>query len=196
MALRGAIESDGRRQRALMNRDKVARVLELINEQGEVPTARDVAERARLSRRTVFRLFENLDDVRGAASEIQRAEVIRRFPRPLGGPTLEARVDALVEHRSALYEHIMPTRRLTEAKKHRVAILRDFQAKSRAQLRLHLEAHLGPDLPADATERSALLDAVQVATSWHSWAQLRDDHGYDVGHAQAVVRRMALALLR
>lgn len=187
---------DGRRRRASENRAKTARAMfDLITETGEVPTAKEVADRAKLSRRTVFRLFEDLEDVQRAAMEMQRAEVMARFPAPTGGGSLSERIDALVEHRSALYEFIMPLRRVAERLKHRNRLIRQSQAKNRVLARAHLEGLFAEDLPAAKAEREPLVDAVLVATAWSAWAHLRDDHGFDVARSKAAMRRAVAALL-
>ena len=55
-------------------------------EEGNVPSAEEVAIRAGLSRRTVFRLFEDMESLHIAACDHQRAEVLARFPAPLPLP--------------------------------------------------------------------------------------------------------------
>ncbi|MBO6933974.1 MAG: hypothetical protein JJ863_03340 [Deltaproteobacteria bacterium] len=185
---------DGRRRRAADNREKTAKAMfDLIRETGEVPTAKEVADRAKLSRRTVFRLFEDIEDVQRAAMEMQRTEVMQRFPAPTGGPTRDARIDALVEHRTAIYEFIMPLRRVAERLKHRNALVRESQAKNRTLARMHLQGLFAKDLPDG--EREVVLDALLAATSWSAWAHLRDDHGFDVERSKAAMRRTVAALL-
>jgi TetR/AcrR family transcriptional regulator of autoinduction and epiphytic fitness len=186
---------DGRRRRAAENREKTARAMfDLIRETGEVPTAKEVADRAKLSRRTVFRLFDDLEDVQRAAMEMQRAEVMARFPAPTGGGSLDGKIDALVQHRSALYEYIMPLRRVAERLKHRNRLVRESQATNRKLARAHLEGLFAADLPSGA-EREAVVDALLVATAWSAWAHLRDDHGLDRERSKAAMRTAVAALL-
>jgi len=188
--------ADGRRRRAADNRIKTAKAMfDLIRETGEVPTAKEVADRARLSRRTVFRLFEDLEDVQRAAMEMQRAEVMERFPPPLSRGSLDERIHALVEHRSALYEYIMPLRRVAERLKHRNALVRESQAKNRRLARAHLLALFAKELPADPAAREALVDGLLVATAWSAWAHLRDDHRFSIERSKAAMKRTVAALL-
>jgi len=169
-------------------------MFDLIRETGEVPTAKEVADRAKLSRRTVFRLFEDLEDVQRAAMEMQRAEVMARFPAPTGGGSLGERIDALVDHRGALYEFIMPLRRVAERLKHRSRLIRESQAKNRALARAHLEGLFADALPG-GEEREPVVDALLAATAWCVWAHLRDDHGFDRERSKAAMRRSVAALL-
>ena len=188
---------DGRRRRAADNREKTARAMfDLIRETGEVPTAKEVADRAQLSRRTVFRLFEDLEDVQRAAMEMQRAEVMQRFPPPMGGGPLDERIDALVDHRSALYEFIMPLRRVAERLKHRNALIRESQAKNRKLANAHLLGLFAEDLPTEPAAREAVIDGLLAATAWSAWAHLRDDHGFSIERSKAAMRRTVAALLR
>ena len=187
---------DGRRRRASENREKTAKAMfELIRETGEVPTAKEVADRAKLSRRTVFRLFEDLEDVQRAAMEMQRAEVMERFPPPIGGATRDARIDALVDHRAGLYEFIMPLRRVAERLKHRNTLIQQSQATSRVLSRAHLQGLFAKDLPADEASREQVVDALLMATAWSAWAHLRDDHGFGVERSRAAMRRTVASLL-
>ena len=169
-------------------------MLDLIRETGEVPTAKEVADRAELSRRTVFRLFDDLEDVQRVAMEMQRAEVMQRFPAPTGGGALEARIDALVDHRSAVYEYIMPLRRVAERLKHRNTLIRESQAKNRMLARAHLQGLFAKDLPT-GDEREPVVDGLLAATAWSAWAHLRDDHDLDVERCKAAMRRTVAALL-
>ncbi len=187
---------DGRRARAEDSRRRATgAMLELIRETGEVPTADAIAERAGLSRRTVFRLFEDLDDLRRSAVARQREEVWRRFPPPAPSGERDADVEALVAHRAAVYEFIAPVRRVADRLEPQAVFL-DARALARQAHRLHVELMIGPYLPIGAVDRRDHLDAAAVATSWQAWRALRDELGHDAAHAERVTRVSVLALLR
>ena len=166
-------QTDGRHARALANRDAAVRaLLHLIRHTGEVPTASEVAARAGLSRRTVFRLFNDLESLHLAANEMQTAEVLSRFPPPLPQPEpLEATIARVVEHRAAVYEHIMPLRIVGERLRHQHDFIAQSIDQATQQLRAHLRALFAQHLPEEDTER---FQALELLTSWYTWHTLRE----------------------
>lgn len=171
-------------------------MLELVRETGDVPSPEAVAERAQVSRRSVFRLFRDIDTLIAAATALQRAEVMRRFAPPPGPKgDLEDRVAAVVNHRAALYEFIMPLRRVAERRRHDRPLLDRNLRQTAKTLRLHLELLFHDGLPTDAGGRADVLDALELASSWSAWRTLRDDQGLSVTAAKRVVARLLGGLL-
>ena len=77
-----------------------------------LPSAAEVAARARVSERTVFRHFADLNALFvAAASRIRPVQQIYLGPRP-DAPRVDDRIEALVGLRSKLYERIAPVRRV------------------------------------------------------------------------------------
>ena len=190
---------DGRRERAVKHRDAVVRaLLELIRERGEVPSSVEVAKRASVSKRTVFRLFEDMDSLHHAAVQHQRAEVLRRFPPPMSQEgSIEERITALVTHRSLVYEHIMPLRKVAESLKPVSSAVAETLADDRDGFRAHVELLFASDLRGlDAADADDCLHAVELMTSWHAWRALREDQGCSEGAAtrvlEAGLRRLLL----
>ncbi|MBV8463124.1 MAG: helix-turn-helix transcriptional regulator, partial [Acidimicrobiales bacterium] len=73
-----ADETDGRRRRRLTNRGTVVdALLDLYREGNLRPSTDEIAERAGLSPRSLFRYFEDVDDLAGAA--VNRAQ-LRALP--------------------------------------------------------------------------------------------------------------------
>ena len=91
-------------------------VLDIVRERTpetmNLPGAAEVAARAGVSERTVFRHFADLDSLFMAAAAKQRpAHETYVGPRP-DAPDVVARITALVRLRSKLYEEIAPVRRV------------------------------------------------------------------------------------
>lgn len=187
---------DGRRARTRASKHAVATaMLALMREHGEIPTADDVAQRAGMSRRSVFRLFEDLPTLSRAAIETMRAEVLERFPPPMPGPSVRDPMAALVQHRASVYEFIMPVRTIAQRRRaEEPAVEADLQ-RSRLEFRMHLELLLGPLAPREAKARDRVLHAVEALTSWATWRVLRQEQGCSTTDAQAVVLGSVRALL-
>ena len=113
----GDKEADGRRLRAARNYEAVVgAVLDIVRECPPnaiyLPSAAEVAARARVSERTVFRHFADLDALFvAAASRIRPVQQIYLDPRP-DAPGLDDRIEVLVGLRAKLYERIAPIRRV------------------------------------------------------------------------------------
>src|SRR5580765_6106242 len=96
---------DGRVARSQRSRDAVVQaMLALLREGHERPAAELVAARAGVSMRTLFRHVEDLDELFAAAVDAQgrRLRDLHRAPPQSG--SLAQRINAVVRHRSRLYE--------------------------------------------------------------------------------------------
>jgi AcrR family transcriptional regulator len=94
---------DGRRLRSDRSRAAVVDALLTLYEEGNAqPGAAEIARRAGVSERSVFRHFEDLDSLAVATIEIELQRIGDLFELP-DGDTLDARVRALVDQRVALY---------------------------------------------------------------------------------------------
>ena len=191
--------SDGRRLRAARNRDAVVEaVLEILREQGggPVPGAAEVAERAGVSERTVFRHFADLDSLFVAAARHQRPLFVSFLaPRP-DGKELDKRIADLVRLRSRLYEEISPIRRvaLNFLPDHESLgrLLAEATKASRAQLADVFQ----PELQRAGRDRTLVLDEVDLVTSWSAWERLRKHSGMSAERSRKITSDLLGAVLR
>ena len=189
--------ADGRHTRQLENKAKVIRaMLELIRETGEVPAVEEVADRADVSRRSVFRFFANRELLLRATIDLMSDEARGRFPlpEPSDGPIAD-RIGRFVDHRAEYYEFVTPVRRIAERKKDVASPIREAQARSRAAEREHIGAYFADLAPRHPTDRERWIDSVQLVASWNAWATLRLDYGRSVDEARAVVERSLSAIV-
>ena len=102
-------EADGRFRRSVRSRERILDALrELVSEGNLRPTGQQVAARASVSLRTVFRHF---DDMEGLYREMH--ERLEQEMRPLAaGPLVEGKLDqrvrALVRRRATVFERAAP----------------------------------------------------------------------------------------
>jgi AcrR family transcriptional regulator len=155
-------------------------MLELLRERGERPSAHDVAERAGVSLRTVYRHFDDVEALVATAVEHQLRHVGHRF-----APLAPMPVDDFVAHRAALFEEIGPVRRagLGRAAHQAVQGLTESHRLLRAQLRSVFDAD------------GLVLEALDAVTSWAAWDVLRRDQGLSVSDASAVIAHTVATLL-
>jgi len=188
---------DGRHARLERNKTEVVRaLLSLVRERGEVPTAEVIAGRAHVSRRSVFRFFDDRESLLRAAVEFMHRDVLERFPIPdLGGFPVHDRVGRLVEHLAQVYEYITPVRLVSDNLKAGNDIIRREQSRAQAAYRRQIEVQFLDELPVDGPEREIVQDSLQLIASWNAWVFLRCDCKHSTERARIVMAHGLEAVL-
>jgi AcrR family transcriptional regulator len=192
-----ALALDGRRQRSVRSQEAIVdAILDLLRETGERPAAHDIAARAGVSLRTVFRHFDDMDSLLAAAVDKQIERVGAMYDLLAVDGTLAERADALARHRARLFEDVAPVRRAALHLDSHSVIGRWLDASHR-RLRLQatslFAAELGRLPP--GTRRRLVTEALDAATGWSAWDTLRRDQRCDVATARAVLVHTITALL-
>jgi AcrR family transcriptional regulator len=196
-AVEPADEVDGRKVRGMRNRDAVVdAILFLLGDGNLNPTAREIADRANVSLRSVFRHFEDLDSLFLAAIERQAERTAHLYEPPVSVGDREARTASLVTRRRKLYEAIFEVRRgwmLRYYDQPRVSAILDeiYRALYSQVVTLYSQDVDG----LTASQRRELFDAIDAATSFDTWAHLRSHRGLSATRSAAVVKRTVLTLL-
>lgn len=184
-------EVDGRRQRSDASRRKIAlAMLDLLREGEADPSADLVAERAGVGRRTVFRLFSDMEGVYREMHAIMTARLKPDFARPFAAANWRGRLDELIERRAKAFEQMLPIKTAADARRYTSNFLK---TEHRNITRLQREA-LTAVLPATFA-RNERLEALDLALSFEAWRRLRAEQGLSVRQAQEVLRRMVSALV-
>lgn len=188
---------DGRRQRSQRSRDGViSAILDLVCEGNERPTTAEIADRAGVSVRSVFRHFDDVESLYAEALTVHMERVAELYDLPPLPEARRARIEVLVTQRTRLYATTAPVRRSAERLRLRSPAIAEGLDSSRRLLREQLEAVFAPELQHRAhPERTQLVDALEVALSWYGWdAQVRV-YGHDGDRAAATMARTVEALL-
>lgn len=190
-------EADGRRARGERNREAVIdAILSLIADGHDRPSAAEVAERADVSLRSVFRHFDDLESLHAAAVARHAEQIAPLLHLDIVDGPLHERVASLARQRARLYEAISPMRRVALRLEKRSESIHEGLGLTRRvlhrQLRDLFALELDPMSPVASREVLAALDAM---TSWAAWDNLRSDQGLSVNRAVAVVERTVSALL-
>jgi AcrR family transcriptional regulator len=187
---RDTIQADGRRRRSADSRRRIVEaMLELVREGDLSPSADAVASRAGVGRRTVFRLFSDMEGIYREMQAIMRDKVAPVRAIPLAGDTLEARLHALVERRVLFFEEVLPVTVAAGVHRHRSPVLQADHKAIQSELRGILVAVLGTGSGAELTEA---LDAV---LSIDVWLRLRLEQGLTLADATAVLHRIVCAMM-
>ena len=185
---------DGRRLRREQNRDAVVDALVGWFEDGVYePSSAQIAERAGLSPRSLFRYFDDVDDLNRAAIAQQLATA-RPLLDPRVGPDdpLRLRVERLVDARIRLYDAITPGARAARITAHRHPLVAKQVADSRAYLRDQIRLLFRRELAGD---RAALLPALDALCSFETFELLRADQKLSRAKVAAALTRALITLL-
>jgi AcrR family transcriptional regulator len=170
------VPADGRTARRDRNRDAVLdAVLDLFAEDALEPSAVQVAERSGVSLRSVYRYFEDTDELVRAAIERNLVRVGPLFVVDgLGEGALDERVRRMVRSRLALYEQVQPLMRATLLHAGEHEILAERLATVRRLLREQVEAMFAPELSVrPARQRREVTAALDLLLAFESMERLR-----------------------
>ena len=187
-------EVDGRRLRREQNRDAVLDALVALFHEGVYqPSTNDIAERAGISPRSVFRYFEDVDDLNRAAIESLLSKA-----RPLldigvePGDATRTKIDRVVEARVHLYETIAPAARAARVSAHRHPVVAAQVDEARRYLRNQLRRLFAPELQ---DERATRFPAIDALCAFETYELLRADQGLSRSKTVSALTDALTALL-
>lgn len=184
-------ELDGRRARRGRNREAVVDALLELFREGELnPSVAAVAERSGVSLRSVFRYFDDLDEMGRIAIGRHLDSVGHLFDLPdIGQGPRADRIDALVEQRVALYERVAPVMRAALIRAPFQSVISSALRKRREFLRDQVQQQFAPELAMlEASAADAVLAGADVLTSFESMELLRVDHKLTAAKAAAAIK--------
>jgi TetR/AcrR family transcriptional regulator, regulator of autoinduction and epiphytic fitness len=192
-----AKDIDGRHRRAERSRAAVVDALLSLYDDGVVrPGVADIAARAGVSPRSVFRHFADLEGLAEAAIDRQWARVHVLFDAPPQEGDCETRVTALVDQRLRLHGAIIGVARAAAVLSSSSPVVASTLRARRRLLGDQVLALFAPELRARQEQaRSELAAALEATASLENVEYLRTHAGLGSDRAAAVVRRTLRALL-
>ena len=192
-----AKDIDGRHRRAERSRAAVVDALLSLYDDGVVrPGVADIAARAGVSPRSVFRHFADLEGLAEAAIDRQWERVHPLFDAPSQEGDRETRVAALVEQRLRLHGAIIGVARAATVLSSSSPVVASTLRARRRLLADQVVALFAPELRARRGQaRSDLASALEATASLENVDYLRTHGGLGADRTAAVVRRMLHALL-
>jgi AcrR family transcriptional regulator len=187
------LPTDGRIQRSERSRTAIVQaMLELIREGSLSPTAQQVAERADVGVRTVFRHFSDMETLFSTMNEQIKGEVESLFIEKVQTGPYEQRVDGLIERRMAIFATLAPYIRSSTLQRWRSAFLQAEHERTIRTFRLDLRRWLPEveSLPAEVG------DALELIVSFEALNRLRVDQRLTLRRTVAVLRKTILDLTR
>jgi AcrR family transcriptional regulator len=183
--------ADGRRRRGEDNRARIVEAMLEIIHSGEVtPSAEQVAQRADVGLRTVFRHFQDMDSLYREMSVVIAGELYAVAETPFRSENWRDRVVELVERRGAAFEKVGPFLRASTVFRYRSKYLEVDNTRLVAALRDILKRQLPPEVARDQLK----LEILDLLLSFETWSRLRREQGLSPKRARetltAAVRRL------
>jgi AcrR family transcriptional regulator len=190
--------TDGRQLRRARNREAVVEALLDLYRDGNLrPSSEEIAARSGLSPRSLFRYFDDVDDLIRAAIRSQEARALPLLP--IGAEPddpLEVKVAALVDQRFHLFDAVGHAATVSRLQSPFQPLLAAELAQNRRYLRSQVRKLFARELAGmdDARVASALA-ATDVLTSFESYQHLVKHRALATTLAKAVTVDALLVLL-
>lgn len=195
--------SDGRRMRRARNRDSVVTALLSLYRDGNLdPSADEIAERSGVSARSVFRYFDDVQDLTRAALDRALADVAGLVPIAASPSDATAqKIDALLDERERLWESQANFLIVSRVRAPFQPALAENIAASRQLFRQQVAALFAPEVAAlrsasGPKAADAAVTAVHLLCTFENWRILRIDHGHDVRRTRATLAAAIGTMLR
>lgn len=158
---------DGRRARRERNMASVVEALLALFAEGQLhPTAQQLAHRSGVSLRSVFRYFDDMQDLTLQAVTVHFERVAPLYdlpPRPEGA-SLHERIATIAEHRARIYSAVAPVARAAALRYHRSPDLAELSEGMRRQVLRQTAEYFAPELdPLPEDERRLVLACLDAA---------------------------------
>lgn len=182
--------SDGRRRRSQHSRDRIiGAMMALVGEGHLSPIAEQVAERAGVGLRSVFRHFKDMDSL---FAEMAARVALQYQPAlvPFFAVDWRGQLAESIDRRVGIFEALLPFKRAADAHRHKSASIEATYLVTQKLLRARLSGLLPPTLTGDPLA----LETLDFLLSIETWQRLRVEQGLAVATARRIIEAQVLAL--
>jgi AcrR family transcriptional regulator len=186
-------ESDGRKHRSQKSQVRIVdAMLELVAQGNLEPSADQIADIAKVGRRSVFRHFSDMDTLYREMTDSIATTMGSIVQQPFEATDWRGKVLELVDRRAIGFEKMKPFLLAGQVHRHRSQVLKTSHARFVAMLRMIL---LGI-VPKDVAGNVVLVEAIDLLLSFESWNRLREDQGLSVAKAKLILKNAIDSLLQ
>jgi AcrR family transcriptional regulator len=183
---------DGRRRRGQDNKARiVAAMLEMVREGDLAPSAEQVAARADVGLRTVFRHFQDMDSLYAEMATAIQGELADIMAQPFRATTWRGRILELVGRRALGFERVVAYNRAAAVTRHRS---KELAVRHVALVKLSREI-IVRQLPPEVAADKPLVEALDLLLSIESWARLRLEQALSPKAAREALERSVRKLI-
>jgi len=187
-----AADVDGRRVRGQNNRRKIVEaMIALVSENVLSPGAQEVAERAHVGLRTVFRHFDDMETLYSEMSAQISAQILPLISMTFTANDWRGRIGELIERRSLAFEKMLPFKSAADVIRHKSKFLAD----EHEQLVKFNRQRLLEALPSDLRKQRPVVEGLDLLLSFETWRRLRRDQGLSQAQAKQTVAAAVEAIL-
>ena len=188
-----ARESDGRKHRSQQSQVRIVNaMLELVAQGDLEPSADQIAEIAKVGRRSVFRHYRDMDTLYREMTNSIAATMGSVVLQPFQATDWAGQVLELVDRRAVGFEKMKPFLLAGQVHRHRSPFLKSSHAQFVAILRKIL---LGV-MPKEAAANVVLVEALDMLLSFEMWSRLREDQGLGIAKSKQVLKQAIQSLLQ
>ena len=158
-------------------------MLALVAEGQITPSADQVASRAAVGLRSVFRHFKDMESLYAAMT----ARLSRQYEMwlvPYKSSDWRGQLAETLDRRLTTYEKLMPFKRAADAHRHESATIQAEHARTLAFMRARLKSILPDEISGDMLA----FESIDLLLSFETWQRLRMEQGLSIRKAGAVVR--------
>ncbi len=185
-------EPDGRKHRSQKSQVRIVNaMLELVAQGNLEPSADQIADIAKVGRRSVFRHFKDMDALYREITNSIAATMGSIVLQPFEATDWQGQVLELIDRRAAGFEKMKPFLLAGQVHRHRSPFLKASHAQFVAMLRRIL---LGL-IPREIARNSVLVEALDMLLSFENWSRLREDQGLSIAKSKLVLKQAIEALL-
>jgi AcrR family transcriptional regulator len=184
--------SDGRFNRSVVTRKKIVAALTSLVYEGYLsPTAEQVAQKADVGLRTVFRHFDDLNSLYSELSADLEALILPVLQIRLRGNSWQDKLMHSIEIRAQFYDRIAALYLSAQVHRHRSSLITDNLTRDVQRLR-----EIGRIiLPAVIQQNVLVFESLDLLMSPDTWVRLRSDQNLSSEEALHVVRLGVNAVL-
>jgi AcrR family transcriptional regulator len=191
-AVRTADEADGRKHRSQKSQARIVNaMLELVARGNPEPSADQIADIAKVGRRSVFRHFNDMDTLYCEMTDNIARSMGSIVLQPFQAADWEGRILELVDRRAIGFEKMKPFLLAGQVHRHRSPFLKASHAQFVQMLRQIL---LGL-LPKKIARNADLVEALDMLLSFETWSRLREDQGLSIARSKRVLKQAIRSML-
>jgi AcrR family transcriptional regulator len=183
--------TDGRRRRSEQSRDRIVAAMMTLVEEGKLnPVAEEVADRAEVGLRSVFRHFKDMDSLY-AEMALRLARHYQDALAPFESADWRGQLFEAIDRRIGIYERLLPFKRAADAHRHESVVIQNSHEATTQLLRARLRSLLPPHFQDDR----AAFETLDFLLSVDSWQRLRTEQGLGAGQARDVIETLVKSLV-
>ena len=186
-------QSDGRRQRSQRSRQKILEAMWALMLGGDMdPSAADIAEKAGVGLRSVFRHFEDMDAIHRELVLLAEEKVTPLLMQPYKAQDWKSQLVELVSRTVDLWDPLRVPHATVEARRFKSDILMDDYKRSRMKELSAVKAVL----PADIPDHETVLLSLDAILCFSNVRRLREERNLSVQKTKAVMTHMVEAIIK